>query len=391
MIEPEHAGWSDFGPIALVVLQPTPFCNLDCDYCYLGDRQTKDILSLQLLEPIFREIFTSRFLGDGFTICWHAGEPLTVPIDFYESAFRTIESSSARYNTRGRGYCHSFQTNATLINDAWCELFKKYSVQVGVSIDGPAFLHDARRKTRQGKGTHAATLRGVHFLQKHEIPVRAIAVLTENSLDYPDEIFDFFWDNGITDVGFNLEETEGVHARSSLDKPGIEPRYRAFIERFWELVTEKEGKFQLREFEDLCGIILTNSRLNCTDMNRPFVIVSIDHRGNFSTFDPELLSIATETYGDFIFGNILSSTFEGACNTEKFRRVHEDTRAGVLACRETCDYFGVCGGGACSNKYWENGTFRSTETKACFYRIKCVTDLVLERLEKLLEIEALAG
>lgn len=378
---------SEFGPIGLVVIQPTSFCNLDCDYCYLPDRQVKNTLSLDLIEPIFQRIFTSSFLGDDFTICWHAGEPLAVPVSFYESAFAKIQSLSDRYNTNNYCFRHSVQTNATYINDAWCELFKKYSVHVGVSIDGPEFLHDAHRKTRKGLGSHAATMRGISFLQKHDIEVQVIAVLTEDSLDYPDEIFNFFWENGITDVGFNLEETEGVHAGSSLDKSGIEARYRAFMARFWELVAAKEGRFKLREFEVICSLIYADDRMENTDMNRPFVIVNIDHQGNFSTFDPELLSVKTETYGDFIFGNVLSSSFEEVCDTEKFRRVYEDMRAGVVACRETCDYFGVCGGGAGSNKYWENGTFRSTDTKACLYRIKCVTDLVLDRLENLLELE----
>jgi uncharacterized protein len=380
---------ADFGPIGLVVIQPTSFCNLDCDYCYLPDRQSKNTLSLDLIEPIFKEVFTSRFLGDDFTICWHAGEPLAVPVGFYEDAFASIESASRQYNTEGYYFRHSIQTNATLINEAWCDLFKKHSVHVGVSIDGPAFLHDAHRKTRKGLGSHAATLRGISILQKQDIDVQAIAVLTEDSLDYPDEIFNFFWENGITDVGFNMEETEGVHASSSLDRSGIEQRYRAFMARFWELVMATEGQFKLREFETLCSLIYASARLENTDMNRPFVIVNIDHQGNFSTFDPELLSVKTEVYGDFIFGNILSDSLESVCQTEKFWRVYEDMRSGVASCREICPYFGVCGGGAGSNKYWENGTFRSTETKACLYRIKCITDLVLDRLESLLEVASI--
>ncbi len=388
MIQPADLDWSDFGPLTLVVIQPTSFCNLDCDYCYLPNRHLKNTLSLGLIEPIFRAIFTSRFLGDHFTICWHAGEPLAVPVSFYESAFKIIEALSCQYNTAGYAFRHSIQTNATLINDAWCELFKKYDVHVGVSVDGPAFLHDAHRKTRRGLGTHQATMKGIFTLQKHHLDVQAIAVLTADSLDYPDEIFQFFWDNGITDVGFNMEESEGVHQISSLNQSGIAERYRAFMARFWELVTATEGKFKLREFETICSLIYADARLDNTDMNRPFAIVNIDHQGNFSTFDPELLSVKTDLYGDLIFGNVLSSSFESACYTEKFWHVYQDMQAGVISCRDTCPYFGVCGGGAGSNKYWENGTFRSTETKACFYRIKCVTDLILEQLEALLEVES---
>jgi uncharacterized protein len=205
----------NFGPINLVVLQPTSFCNLDCDYCYLPERHRRNNLDLDLIEPIFQSIFTSPFVGPEFTICWHAGEPLAVPVSFYEAAFRLIDQASAKFNTTGTFYNYSFQTNATLINQKWCDFFASQPLHVGVSLDGPAFLHDAHRKTRTGRGTHAATMRGVSYLQKNNLDFSVIAVITSDSLDYPEEIFNFFWENGITDVGFNMEETEGVHLVSS--------------------------------------------------------------------------------------------------------------------------------------------------------------------------------
>ena len=376
----------NFGPISLVVIQPTSFCNLDCDYCYLPDRELKNRLSLDLIEPIFKAVFTSPFLGQGFTVCWHAGEPLTVPISFYQSAFERILEVERLYNSSGSAFDHSIQTNGTLITQAWCDLFKQYSVHIGVSIDGPAFLHDAHRKTRAGTESHARTLRGIEYLQKNDLNWSVISVITEDSLDYPDELFNFFIDNGITDVGFNMEETEGDNQHSSLDNKGIEDRYRAFMDRFWELTSQTNGEFKLREFEYICNYAYFEHRLNATDMNRPFVIVSFDHQGNFSTFDPELLAVKTAQYGDFTFGNVLSDTLESVCQTEKFQRVYQDVAAGVERCRNTCGYFGVCGGGAGSNKYWENGTLNSTETQACRLRIKVLTDLVLDKIEDSLGI-----
>lgn len=372
---------SAFGPINLIVIQPTSFCNLDCDYCYLPDRQLKNQLSLELIDPIFKTIFTSQFFRQDATVCWHAGEPLAVPISFYEAMFDRIAAADRQYNSTPFKLRQSVQTNGILINQAWCDLFKQHEVHVGISIDGPAFLHDAHRKTRTGLGTHAATMRGIAHLQKYGLECSAIAVLTQDSLDYPDEIFHFFMDNGITQVGFNMEETEGENQSSSLDRTGIEDRYRAFIQRFWELVAQTNGEFKLREFESICSLIYSDMRLQNTDMNKPFVIVNIDSKGNFSTFDPELLGVNTDRYGQFIMGNVLQDTFESVCNSEKFQNMYRDMVAGVTLCRQDCQYFGLCGGGAGSNKYWENGTFNSAETKACRYRIKVITDVVLAGLE----------
>ncbi|WP_035140460.1 cyclophane-forming radical SAM/SPASM peptide maturase GrrM/OscB [Fischerella sp. PCC 9605] len=372
---------SAFGPIGLVVIQPTSFCNLNCDYCYLPDRQLKNRLSLDLIEPIFETIFTSPFIGRDFTVCWHAGEPLAVPVSFYHDAIAIIQQTKSKYNAKSVRVMHSVQTNGTLINQAWCDCFKQYDIHVGVSIDGPAFIHDVHRQTRKGLGTHAATMRGISLLQKNGICSNVIAVITQDSLDYPDEIFKFFMDNGITDVGFNMEETEGVNQSSSLAQDGVEERYRAFMERFWELIVQANGALKLREFETICSLVYRGDRMNNTDMNKPFVIVSFDSKGNFSTFDPELLSVKTDRYDDFIFGNVLHDTLESACYTEKFQKIYRDLATGIDLCRQTCEYFGVCGGGAGSNKYWEKETFACAETNACRYRIKIVTDIVLEQLE----------
>ena len=377
---------SQFGPINLVVIQPTSFCNLDCDYCYLPDRALKNQLSLDLIEPIFESIFTSPFVGEQFTVCWHAGEPLTVPISFYEAVFERISEADRKYNKQQSQFHYSFQTNATLINQKWCDFCKQHPIHVGISLDGPAFIHDIHRQTRKGTGSHAITMRGVSLLQQNEIDFTVIAVITEDSLDYPDRIFSFFQETGITNVGFNMEETEGINQSSSLDRAGVADRYRAFIKRFWELSAATENELKVREFECLCGLIYADTRLDKTEMNHPFAILNIDHLGNFSTFDPELLSIKTEQYGDFILGNVLHDSLKSVCYQKKFQRIYQDMAAGVELCRNTCDYFGVCGGGAGSNKYWENGTFNSAETNACKYRIKIVTDIVLEALESSLGI-----
>ncbi len=369
------------GPINLVVIQSTSFCNLNCDYCYLPDRQTKNQLSLDLIPTIMKTVLESPFIGGDFTILWHAGEPLALPVSFYDQATYLIREAEKRYKTQPIQIFQSLQTNATLINQAWCDCFLRNGIYVGVSLDGPAFLHDIHRQTYRGLGTHAATMRGISLLQKNQIPFNVIAVLTQDSLDYPEEIFNFFLENGITEVGFNMEEAEGVHQNSTLNQPGIESRYRAFIQRFWELTVQTKGVFKLREFETMCTLAYGNFRLESTDMNRAFVIVNFDYQGNFSTFDPELLAVKIEPYGNLILGNVLGDTLASVCDGEKFRQIYQDMSAGVELCRQNCDYFGLCGGGAGSNKYWENGTLNSSETKACRHRIQAIADVVLEGLE----------
>ena len=117
-----------------------------------------------------------------------------------------------------------------------------------------------------------------------------------------------------------------------------------------------------------------------------FGIISVDCDGNLSTFSPELLGVQSPTYGDFCFGNIMTDDLARMAKNHKFKRVRKDIAAGVRLCAKTCEYYSFCGGGAPANKYFENGSFASTETMFCRYTIKLPLDIVLADLEESLSI-----
>jgi uncharacterized protein len=123
-------------------------------------------------------------------------------------------------------------------------------------------------------------------------------------------------------------------------------------------------------------------------MNHPFAIVNVDVHGNVSTFDPELLSVPTADYGTFHFGNVRTHSLTDLAASDSFRRVQQEIAAGVALCRRSCEYFGLCGGGAGSNKYWEHGRFDVSATQHCRYRIQLVADVVVAGMEQELGLSA---
>lgn len=340
-------------------------------------------MSGETLRRAVDEIFSSDLVSGSVTFVWHAGEPLAVPVAWYEDAFGIIAEAAPP----GMRIVHSVQSNGTLINDRWCEFFKSRGVCVGLSIDGPEFIHDAHRKTRKGLGTHAQAMRGANLLREHGIFFHVIAVVTRESLDHPDEIFDFFIGNGISHFGFNIEELEGAHTHSSLED-AAEDRIVRFFRRLFERQRAEGGRVRIREFDSALNRILGGREKLAerlvyeNEQVRPFGILSVDWQGNFSTYSPELLGLKSAGYGDFSFGNIFATHFPQAVETEKFKRVLGDIQRGVERCRAECRYFDVCGGGAPANKYFENGAFDSTETLYCKYAIRVPTDLVLEDVER---------
>jgi uncharacterized protein len=327
---------------------------------------------------ISRRLFSSPFVSDAISIVWHAGEPLVLPIGFYQQAFQLIQ----QYNRKSVHVKHSFQTNATLITKEWCEFFKEQNVHIGVSLDGPQHIHDANRIDRAGKGTFERTMHGIKLLQENEIKFSVIMVVTKDSIEYPEEIWRFITSIHPIRVGLNIEESEGVNIHSSLDTEEAVEQYKKFFKRILELNAHSPGPLVIRESEALLRHIKTGSYLTRSQTNVPTAILSFDCEGNISTFSPELLTMTHPQYTNFVFGNVYENTLEETFQNEKFTEINNQIQEGVLKCQQTCNYFMFCGGGSPSNKLCENGTFDSTETRTCQLRVKAATDAMLEFLEE---------
>jgi len=365
--------------IQLLVVQPTPFCNIDCRYCYLPDRTNKAVVAEATLTNLFSQVFASGWVRDGVTIVWHAGEPMVLPIDFYRRAFRLIDG----LKPADLSLTHSFQTNGTLIDDAWCEFFAAEQISVGVSIDGPQPLHDINRRTRSGNGTFVRTIAGIRRLRRHGVPFHVISVLSPESLAAPREMFEFYVDEGIERVCFNVEESEGGHVSRSFGEAGIADSYYRFLREFWRLAAASPDKFAfIREIDEATQQVLRpEEAVFFNQLVEPFAITSMDWAGNLATFSPELLGLKNAAYDNFIIGNINRDRLIDLPQQPVLKKMLADITAGVELCRQHCEYFSVCGGGEPVNKLAENGTFVSADTTYCRMSKMRATDLVLDLLD----------
>lgn len=366
--------------IELLVVQPTPFCNIDCRYCYLADRTNKAVVAEATLRNLFSQVFASGWASDGLSVVWHAGEPMVLPIAFYRRAFALIEE----LKPAGLVVTHSFQTNGTLIDDAWCDFITETHLGVGVSIDGPQRLHDRNRVTRSGRGTFDKAVAGVRRLKRHGVPFHVISVLTKESLAVPQEMFDFYVAEGIDHVCFNVEESEGGHQSESFAEIGIEDAYYDFLSEFWRLSASQPGKLRfIREIDDAQRNVFRPRDAGIhNQLATPFAITSMDWSGNIATFSPELLGLKNPAYDNFVLGNVNHDRLVDLAGRPQLARMTADIDAGVELCRERCEYFSVCGGGEPVNKLFENGSFASAETVFCRMTKMRATDLVLDRLER---------
>lgn len=366
------------GPVELLIVQASPFCNIDCRYCYLPDRQNKSRMAFDTLAQLVRRLVDAPdLLSDVLPVSWHAGEPMALPADFYEQAFEIMVRSA-----QGRvQLTHAMQTNGTRMDERWLNLIKRHRIRLGVSLDGPAFLHDRYRVTRRGQGTHATVMQSVRSLQDAGVPFHVIAVVTRETLAHPDAFYDFFADQGMQRVALNVEEVELHHAQSSLGQDTV-AAYRHFLARVFQRSLE-DGRVNFRELVAARGEITRapGGPRRHGQQTRPFGIVSCDHMGNVYTFSPELVGARSPLHQDFIVGNVHHDSFADMRHAVPMQRMLAEIQAGIDQCEATCDYFALCQGGAPANKFFENGRFDSTETLYCRHTRQAVMDAALTAFE----------
>ncbi|MBV9688623.1 MAG: GRRM system radical SAM/SPASM domain protein [Ktedonobacteraceae bacterium] len=365
-----------------VIIQSTPFCNLNCSYCYLPLRAVTKRISSDTLSQIFRQVFPSRFISDEVTILWHAGEPLTVPIRFYKDAIELQK----KWNKRNIRVVNSFQTNATLITQDWCDFFKTHGIKVGVSLDGPEHIHNTHRVDRAGRGSFDKAMQGVTLLQENGVEYSILAVVTKDALHEPESVWHFFERLQPVRLGFNPEEREGINTHSSLQTEEEIEQYKAFLQCIIALSVRSHNPIIIREVESVLKHLIRGSFATSSQTNSAMSILSFDYNGNISTFSPELLNMTHPTYKDFTFGNIHNVTLEEVLSSAKFIEIDKQIQGGVALCRETCSYFMFCGGGSPSNKLFEHGTFHTTETVACKLHVQAPVDVVVDHLEEIYDM-----
>jgi uncharacterized protein len=195
-------------------------------------------------------------------------------------------------------------------------------------------------------------------------------------------LVDFYLEQGITDVGFNLEETEGQHASSSLEGVDIS-LVRHFFRTILARVKQAPAKLRVRELLSARDVIIHRelSRYGNPEV-APFRIVSVGVNGALSTFSPELLGTNCSKYGNFVFGNVHEGGLLSIANSPYMRNAYDDIQNGVEMCRMQCQYFQVCLGGQPANKLFERGTLAAAETVHCRVSKQAIIDVVLEDLEQ---------
>lgn len=180
------------GPTAFnLMLKPAgSLCNLDCHYCYYLDKAEiyggrEPRMSLEMLETVVRAYIEANDVPE-VTFNWHGGEPLVPGIDFYRKALEF-----ERQYAQGKVIHNTIQTNGTLLNREWARLFREHGFLVGISLDGPADIHDKYRRDKGGAPTFDRVMRGVNILQDEGVEYNTLSTVNKASEGRGLEVYQF--------------------------------------------------------------------------------------------------------------------------------------------------------------------------------------------------------
>jgi len=157
------------GPRVELIIKLAERCNINCTYCYYFEGNSKRFMhrsptitqtTVDALCNFIARSLEQQEAGD-FRLIFHGGEPLLIGKKKFELLCKQLYESVDQTKV---SLC--LQTNATLIDSEWIDLFQKYRISVSMSLDGTQPMHDLSRVDKKGRGTYEQTIRGLRLLSE---------------------------------------------------------------------------------------------------------------------------------------------------------------------------------------------------------------------------------
>ncbi len=248
-------------------------CNLGCEYCYEEpDRELKQeqIDNEYDLDLIFNRLEKFRDERPGVEVPGlHGGEPLLLRDEHLEEIFQWIHD-----NYDGRGT--HIQTNGTLISEKHVEMFDKYNVSVGISMDGPAELNESRLARAGGEDvTNSMTERTHQAIEKliehPTVNTGVIVVVTQTNCGTDERLERLLeWMDWLNQNGVNGHYNPAIPYEDVQEDLSVSPeRLKEIYLRTWEWLKEEPYRTwnPMRDFQDnLLGLSLGNCVNNKCDV-----------------------------------------------------------------------------------------------------------------------------
>lgn len=337
-----------------VIIKTVERCNINCTYCYFFNMGEESYKRHPIYIPWQNIKAIVQFLKEGVTalnidtlaVEFHGGEPLMQKREQFDKMCELITCELSPLVKLELG----LQTNGMLINNEWIELFIKYKVGVGISLDGPKKYHDRYRLDHRGQGTYERVAEKIAFIQNHPKAhqFEGIGILSViNPAFNAREIYHHFVHNlNLDAIDFLLPDF------SHGDKlPAAPEQYGEFLISLFDAWTlDDNPRIDIRFLNSTLGAFYgKTSRIYGVGPMMPdeLPLITISSAGDLSPTDELRTSCPEVMYNGSTVHNKRLADFLADEPFEKLRYAQNTLSAECL----NCPWLNVCGGGGLIHRY----------------------------------------
>lgn len=369
-VNPQLPITADTPPVFHLLSKPSgSTCNIDCTYCFFLSKEAlypneKSRMSEATLEEYIRQLLESHRVPE-VTVAWQGGEPTLMKLDFFRLSVEIVE----KYRRPGQVINYTFQTNGILLNDEWCEFFKKNNFLVGLSVDGPREIHDTYRVDRGSQGTFDKVMKGLNLLQRHKVEYNILCTVNAANENHGRTVYRFFrdelkakWIQFIPIVERASSETIDI---ANLGWSVQKDRKRILYTQTGNLVTERTvgslqyGRFLVDIFEEwvrhdvgkvfvqLFDVTLESyfgRHMLCIHAPTCGYGPALEHNGDLYSCDHFVEQ-------DYMLGNIHKTHLQDLISSPEQRKFGRDKLDSLTAQCQKCEVRQLCNGGCPKDRF----------------------------------------
>ncbi len=348
----------------IVILKPTYFCNFRCKYCYLSNetKKHKKLFDIAFAKKIILQ--TKDYLKihprQKVTFIWHGGEPLLWGIENYREIFAFMQQE-----LKGINYHNSIQTNLSLFNDEFIDLFLKYDVKPGFSLDGTKDIHDQQRVGANGQPTFDLIMSKLALCHDKGLKPGCIVVAGKKHIGHISELYNFMKENKLN-FKFNPLFSAG-EAANNIGEYGITPDEYAkmSIELFDLWFDDIQGEITESNFVEIASNIVSKKTTGC--------MFSRNCQDNFFAIAPTGDVMPCGRFCDddllqYSYGNLHNETLSEILPRIKQSEIYKRSEYIEKGSCKSCKWLNICHGGCLHDGFLNSGDFRSKTFLCAAYK-----------------------
>jgi uncharacterized protein len=322
-------------PFSLLIKPASADCNLRCEYCFYINHLEKVKNTPRMSNEVLEKVISSYMQTDQnntYAFGWQGGEPMLMGLKFFQKAI----DFQKFYAPRGAVISNGLQTNGTLITIDFAKFLREYKFLLGVSLDGPAYIHDCYRNTIDHKSTHHLVMRGIEILRKNNVNFNILILVNNENVKKAKEIYMYLIEQGFYYHQYvPCVEFDDNNIPKSFSISGEE--WGNFLcELFDQWIKEDINKISIRLFDSILEYLVYRKYNVCHMAENCCQYFVVEYDGGIYPCDFFVQS-------DLFLGNIVENTWEEILNSPIYRKFGSQKSKWHPIC-DSCSFIDFCHG-----------------------------------------------